>query len=145
MVAEVDAFTNYTQRRLAELNLDRFVNTIYLSDHGMASVIPENFIDLRKFLKNDSFEMVGTSPVIQVVPKNGADEKQILFNLTQAAKANGHFKVYTNENVPKRWKANNPLRLGPVLVVSDIPYGFQDLFEAAEYYAKQFNITSAWG
>lgn len=69
-----------------------------------------------------------------------ADE--IYANLTKAAKENGHFKVYNHQTLPKRWRADNQRRMGPILAVADIGYGFQDLMRSAKYYEEKFNITS---
>lgn len=62
--------------------------------------------------------------------------------LTEAAKQNGHFKVYNNQNIPLRWHANNMRRLGPIFAVADIGYAFQDQMDAAKAYEKKFNIKS---
>lgn len=73
---------------------------------------------------------------------NSARENEIYRSLTRAARKNGHFKVYNKENIPRRWHANNTRRLGPIIAIADIGYGFQDLFGAAEYYKKAWNIPS---
>lgn len=46
----------------------------------MNTVVPPDFIDLRKFVVNGTCEMYGTSPVIQVVPNDG-DSKHV-FEIT---------------------------------------------------------------
>lgn len=63
-------------------------------------------------------------------------------NLTRAAKANGHFKVYNKNNIPARWHASNDYRLGPILAVADVGFGFQDLMATAKSYEKKYNIKS---
>lgn len=63
-------------------------------------------------------------------------------NFTKAAKQNGHFKVYNENNLPDRWHANNKRRLGPIIAVADVGYGFQDLMENAIKYKKMYNVTS---
>lgn len=52
------------------MNLSKRVNVIYLSDHGLDSVSPPNFIDLRKFVANNSCDFYGGTPVMQVVPRD---------------------------------------------------------------------------
>lgn len=32
--------------------------------------------------------------------------------------------------------------MGPITVVANVNYAFQDMFSAAEYYQKEFNVTS---
>lgn len=68
MVGRIDNLTKYIQEQLIAKNLDKRVNVIYVSDHGMESVSPPNFIDLTTFLTNGTYTMYGSSPVLQVVP-----------------------------------------------------------------------------
>lgn len=70
-----------------------------------------------------------------------AKESEIFANLTKAADKNGHFKVYNHKNIPARWHANNANRMGPILAVADVGYGFQDMIDTAKYFEKRFNIT----
>lgn len=71
-----------------------------------------------------------------------AKEIEIFANLTKAAEKNGHFKVYNQKNIPARWHANNPTRMGPIFAVADIGYAFQDLMDTAKYYEQKMNISS---
>ena len=71
-----------------------------------------------------------------------AKDDVIFAKLTKAAKENGHFKVYNQKSIPARWHVNNTRRLGPILVVADSGYGFQDLMESAIIYEKEYNIPS---
>lgn len=50
--------------------------------------------------------------------------------------------MYNSKNLPSRWHANNANRMGPIIAVADIDYGFQDLMESAKFYAKKYNIPS---
>lgn len=70
LVAKLDEAVGYVQKRLMETGLDKRVNVIYLSDHGMNSVKPPNFINLNDFLTADCCTMYGTSPILQIVPKD---------------------------------------------------------------------------
>lgn len=69
MISKLDNLTKYIQQKLIDFKLDKRVNVIHLSDHGMNSVTPPNFIDLTKYLTNGTYEMYGSSPVLQIVPK----------------------------------------------------------------------------
>lgn len=166
MVAKLDNLTQYIQQQLIAHNLDQRINVIHLSDHGMSSVVPPNFIDLRKFTTAGAFKWYGSSPILQIVPTNQSEFiflfyfsfgilnsifllqyihfqdqiDDIFTNLTKAAKENGHFKVYNSENIPERWHINNTRRMGPLLAVADTNYAFHDMIAQAEYYEKQFNV-----
>lgn len=81
----LDQLCGYIQQKFIELGLDKRVNIVHLSDHGMASVSPPNFIDLRKFLTNGTYTTYGTSPILQIVPKS-ACEFDLLINLAKFVK-----------------------------------------------------------
>lgn len=70
IVAKLDNLTRYIQEKLITTGLDKRVNVIHLSDHGMIGVAPPNFIYLDKILANDNCKMFGTSPVLQIVPND---------------------------------------------------------------------------
>lgn len=73
MVARLDNLTLYIQKQLIEKGLDKRVNVIHLSDHGMKEVTPLQFIYLDKILANDNCDMYGSSPVLQIVPKDASE------------------------------------------------------------------------
>lgn len=151
----VDILTGYIQQKLVENQLENRVNVIHLSDHGMLAVRQSNLIDLTQFLENETYEMYGSSPMLQIVPANHGMlescyslfivnnflgltqietwisdvEHRIFTKLSKAAEQNGHFNVYNQKNLPRRWHVNNTRRMGPIIVVADPHYGFQDLFK----------------
>lgn len=71
-------------------------------------------------------------------------ENEIFKKFTKAAKQNGHFKVYNQNNLPDRWHVNNERRFGPIIAVADVGYGFQDLMKNAIEYKKKYNVTSMY-
>lgn len=73
MVAKLDNLTKYIQEQLIAHNLDQRINVIHVSDHGMSSVVPPNFIDLRQFTTEGAFKWYGSSPVLQIVPTNQSE------------------------------------------------------------------------
>lgn len=142
MIRKIDHFVGELQRELRRRGLDKRVNTIILSDHGMVAVPLRNIIKLEDFMTQGTYNIIGTSPVVQVVPKNGF-ENQILKQLSDAAAlSGGKFKVYTNQNFPPRWHVNNENRLGRGIVtaVAKIEYAFNDLTKMATYLKKTRNV-----
>lgn len=158
MIAKTDDITGYIQEKLIENNLENRVNVIHLSDHGMNNVTPDNFISLTEF-SNGMYDTYGSSPVIQIVPVDPSEctwilnmneiyqmfqfkgkRDEIFVNLTKAAEKNGHFKIYNKHNLPARWHANNAKRLGPILAVADIGYGFKDLLQFAQISEQTHHI-----
>lgn len=58
-----------------------------------------------------------------------------------AAKQTNTFKVYKKEDIPKKYHYGNNSRIGPIFVIAEVGYAFQNLYDAIEYYKKKFNIT----
>lgn len=79
-MAKLDNLTQYIQEKLIENGLDKRVNVIHLSDHGMSSVSPPNFINLMDFVANNSCKMYGSSPVVQIVPNDASKHEYSLLN-----------------------------------------------------------------
>lgn len=44
--------------------------------------------------------------------------------------------------MPDRWHANNRRRLGPIIAIADVGYGFQDMMDSAKDYEKKYKIPS---
>ena len=86
--------------------------------------------EINRIFENNLIQF-GSIPVV---------EQEIFVNLTKAAEQNGHFKVYNENNLPDRWHAHNRRRMGPILALADVGYGFQDLFAAAKKYEEEFNV-----
>lgn len=130
----------YIKKGLIDNALSDRANIIYLSDHGMESLLSANFINLTELSDNSTYSIYGNSPVLQIVPNVGK-EVQVLNDIMAASKKNGHFKVYTPDTLPSRWHAYSPSRLGPIVAVADIKYGFQDIYQWLTYYVRDFNIS----
>lgn len=81
LVSKLDNLTFYIQEKLIENGLDKRVNVIHLSDHGMSSVTPPNFINLQNFVADDSCRMFGSSPVVQIVPNDASEFESFCFDL----------------------------------------------------------------
>nr|QHO60755.1 salivary pyrophosphatase [Sergentomyia schwetzi] len=140
LIIKLDNLTKSIHEKLRFFNLTDHVNVIHLSDHGMLGVSSSYFIDLRQFVNNNTCDFHGTSPVLQVVPKPGKFD-EVYQSLKSGAAANKHFKVYSNADLLPRWNFNNSQRSGPITALADPGYAFQDMYEAAEYYAKTYNIS----
>lgn len=79
-IKRVDTLTKNILDSLKSNRLDN-VNVIFLSDHGMEAVTRGQIIDLRPFVGNIS-DMYGTSPVLQVYPKEGRYVYIIMYRLS---------------------------------------------------------------
>lgn len=65
----MDEVAGYIQKKLIDTGLDKRVNVIHVSDHGMNSVSPPNFINLTEHCTTHC-TIYGTSPVLQIIPND---------------------------------------------------------------------------
>ena len=140
LVTILNKVTEYIYKKIQHHDLENRVNVVHLSDHGMDSLELRNVIDLKKIIGNKTARFFGTTPVLQVVPDDSAYTEAIYTALATEAKSNGNFKVYYNKEIPERWRFHNKYRVGPITAVADLGYGFHDMFDAAKWYEKAYNI-----
>lgn len=134
MVEILDDFVGYLEMSLIIEGLDETTDVIILSDHGMLTVTPQNFIDLYGFIDPNKCECYGSSPVLQVICSDDL-EHEACKNLTEGANLIGNtFKAYTDEQLLDRWFVRNLDRFGPCVVVAEPGYAFQDMFELANWF-----------
>lgn len=63
--------------------------------------------------------------------------------LKQAAQKTMKFRVYKREEIPTKYHYGNNTRVGPIFVIAEVGYAFQNLLDTIEYYKKKFNITGS--
>ncbi|CAG9854499.1 unnamed protein product [Phyllotreta striolata] len=140
LLRDLDNITLYLKEQLEKHKLADKANVIHLSDHGLVGVKPTNFINITQYMKNGTYNMADSSPVLQIYPKKGYQQK-IYDSLKAGSQKNGHFKVYLKKDFPKQWHYKKSTRSPPILVMSDVGYAMDDLIESAPLYAKAYNFT----
>jgi len=145
-IAALDEVSKYLYDKIQDSGQKDRINVVCMSDHGMASISEENIIDLSEFIEAGTAMFYGASPNLQVVPADGHNVTEIYEKLLAASKTNGHFKVYTLENMPKHWRLHNKHRVGPIITAADIGYGFQDMHKSMTFFRRLFSISKdpAW-
>lgn len=129
---DLDNMVKYLSEQLQKSSLLNQTDIILLSDHGMDTYyfnhenVDKNIINLYRTLNNDSCNMYGASPVIQVIANDGYNQTEICNKLKEAAMKNGNYKVYTDDELDENWHVRNEQRFGPCTVVADPGYVFQD-------------------
>lgn len=68
-------------------------------------------------------------------------EELIYQKLKLGAEQTKTFKVYKREDIPKKYHYGNNTRVGPIFVIAEVGYAFQNLYDVIEYYKEKFNIT----
>lgn len=138
MIKEIDDLVGYLNRALVSRGLQGSTDVIILSDHGMMTVTPRNFINLDQWMDTKKCTIYGSSPVVQVNCKKGKS-KQNCQRLDAAGKNLKSFRAYQNDQLPKRWYFSNS-RTGPCTVVAEPGYAFWDMQKYAEATSKRTHI-----
>lgn len=138
-VRKLDKTIAYLEQMLIVQGFYDKTDVIILSDHGMLTVTPRNFIDLYAFIDSTSCKTYGTSPVLQVICDKGKGAEACQ-NLTKAAETLRTFDAYTDDQLPERWHVRNTVRFGPCVVVAKPYYAFQDMFELAEWFFDENGV-----
>ncbi|KAF7407142.1 hypothetical protein HZH66_001679 [Vespula vulgaris] len=144
ILEKLDQITKYLHIKLEQYGLND-VNVIHLSDHGMATVTLDRIIDLNKYINSTDYTFVGTSPGLHIYPNPGKFITLLSYLITQnlkfAAEETMNFKVYRKHEIPQKYHYGNNKRVGPIFVIANVRYAFQNLNDTIQCYKKKFNIT----
>lgn len=114
-VLTVDANIKRLMDGLKKRKIDKKVNLIIVSDHGMASVDQRNAVVMDEYLDSGKTERVLTTGEIwQIFPKNG-EENAIMEGL----KSIQHATCWRKSEIPERLHYQSSPRIAPVVCSAD--------------------------
>jgi len=115
VVESLDSLVGVIRGKIALLPFADRVNLIVLSDHGMASVSPEKYINLKSVVPDRMIESIsGGNPVYLINPASGkADSVLLLINSTSGVKA------WRKSELPEKWHYGTHPRIPEIVVVAD--------------------------
>ncbi|KAI7856861.1 alkaline-phosphatase-like protein [Circinella umbellata] len=135
VLTKMDDAVGHLLQGLEERNLDKHVNVVIVSDHGMAQTDKSRLIFYEDILSNKSLSFLREReawPLLNLRPIDNAPEgivQQIyeeLYNYTQQFElhpdGNAHFQVYLRENVPERFHYSKNERIAPIVAIPDVGY-----------------------
>jgi predicted AlkP superfamily pyrophosphatase or phosphodiesterase len=96
-------------------SLDRQVNVVVVSDHGMASIRRGQLIYLDEYVDTASVDVVDLGPVVSLAPKRGAAE-EVYRNLRGA---HPHLRVYRKSELPASYHYRMHPRIQPIIGIAD--------------------------
>jgi predicted AlkP superfamily pyrophosphatase or phosphodiesterase len=111
----VDSALGAIMQGLKERGLDRRVNLIVVSDHGMAEVKPENYVYLDDLVDTASMEIVEWGPAMSLFPRRGSVED--LYR--RLSGAHPRLRVYRKEELPESFRYGSHPRIPPIIAVAD--------------------------
>lgn len=115
-VAKVDGEIGRLIDGLKQRKIDKKVNLIIVSDHGMSTIDQRNAVFL-----DDAFDLsraeriLWTGEIVQIFPKAGA-EKEIIGNLQSKIK---HAQCWEKANIPARFHYRASSRIAPIICSVD--------------------------
>lgn len=117
-ISEVDNMLHNLFLSLAARNLTNIVNTIIVSDHGMATTSVDRTIQLDDIINMDLVAHTDGWPHYGLRPKNPSDLRGLYDQLSAEAEKNSNFDVYLrDESMPERYHFSNNDRIAPLWVV----------------------------
>jgi predicted AlkP superfamily pyrophosphatase or phosphodiesterase len=114
-VEELDEILGYFFAEARKLEHFGQIDFIVLSDHGMATYTPENYVNLNDYLPRDSFDYVFDGIPTLLYPKKTYTDSAyaILQNVPRV-------KAYKKEEMPEQFVYGSNPRIGDLVVVPDI-------------------------
>jgi predicted AlkP superfamily pyrophosphatase or phosphodiesterase len=111
----LDSLLGDLRNKLSKLPYAKRINLIVLSDHGMAKVSPEKYINLKSVVPDRMIASIsGGNPVYLIKPaENKSDSVLFLINKTPGVKA------WLKEMLPERWHYGTNPRIPEIVAVAD--------------------------
>jgi predicted AlkP superfamily pyrophosphatase or phosphodiesterase len=115
-VQNADRYIERLMDGLKKRKIDKKVNIIIVSDHGMAPVTPRNavFLDDRFDLEALTEKILWTNEIVQIFPKPGAEDK-----IVNSLKDIKHTTCWRKKDIPARLHYNEGRRIAPIVCSSD--------------------------
>lgn len=115
MVESLDKVLSHFFSEARKLKLFDKIDFIIVSDHGMSTYLPENYVNLNDYLPRDSFEYIFDGVPTLLYSKKNYTEKalSILQNVPRV-------KAYKKEEVPEKYIYGKNARIGDIVVIPDI-------------------------
>lgn len=115
VVEELDKVLNHFFTRARTLPIFDKIDFIIVSDHGMATYTPEQFINLYDYLPIDSFEYVSEGVPALLYPKS-----TYLDTAYARLKQISGFTVWKKEEVPAKYMYGSNPRIGDLVLLPDM-------------------------
>jgi predicted AlkP superfamily pyrophosphatase or phosphodiesterase len=115
VVVRVDSLIGVLRTKLSALPYAKKINLILLSDHGMAAVSSEKYINLKTVVPNRMIASIsGGNPVYLINPAEGKrDSVLLLLNSVKGMQA------WKKSELPSKWHYGTNPRIPEIVVVAD--------------------------
>lgn len=118
LVEQLDSLVGVFVDKLSELPHADKVNFIVVSDHGMADISPQRYINLSEYIDKDWFDYItGGNPVYSLQPKEGHKQKAL-----GALQSIENLKVWERHEIPERLHYGSNPRIQDIVIEADAGY-----------------------
>jgi alkaline phosphatase D len=115
IVERLDSLIGVLRKKISALPEAKKLNIIVLSDHGMAAVSSERYINLKSLVPDRMISSIsGGNPVYLINPKDGKKDSVLL--LLNSAKG---CKAWSKSQLPAKWNYGTNQRIPEIVVVAD--------------------------
>ncbi len=114
-VEELDKVLHDFFTKVREVPVFDRIDFIVLSDHGMASYYPENYVNLNDYLPRDSFQFAFDGIPTTLYPKGNYADKAM-----EILKTVPHVTAYRKGEMPAKYVYGTNPRIGEIIVMPDI-------------------------
>lgn len=117
MVAEqLDSLIGVFMAKIEKLQIAKKINVIVLSDHGMADISNDRYINLSNNLNKEWFSSItGGNPVYSLQPK-----PEFYAQALEELKKIEHLKVWERKDIPKRYVYGSSSRINDILIETEL-------------------------
>jgi alkaline phosphatase D len=114
-VERMDSVMGVLRSKLSALPEAKKINLIIVSDHGMAAVSPERYINVKSLVPNRMIASIsGGNPVYLINPSEGKKDS-VLYLLNQSK----GLKAWNKSQLPEKWHYGTNPRIPEIVVVAD--------------------------
>lgn len=118
LVEQLDSLLGVFVEKLSELPHADKVNFIVVSDHGMADISPQKYINLTEYIDRDWFDYItGGNPVYSLQPKE--EHKQEALKALQSIE---NLKVWERNEIPERLHYGSNPRIQDIVIEAETGY-----------------------
>lgn len=130
MASKMDSLIGIFMDKLSQLPHAKKINVLVVSDHGMADISSEKYINLSEYVDRDWFDVVtGGNPVYSLKPK-AEKRHEALAKL----KAIPNLKVWEKDNLPQRYVYGKNKRINDFVIEADLGYSVGWSFKSEPYF-----------
>lgn len=127
-LASVDGFVGLLQSELAARNLDRIVNLVVVSDHGMAPTSNDRLLFLDDVVDMSKIEHIDGWPLFGLRPHAQYSVEEVYDEIKASLGDNPNYRLYLLDQFPPEWHFGGThqhsfdYRLAPVWLVPEVGY-----------------------